>query len=284
MDFDWLELEDEGASPERPERLRTPPTDGPSFLEAARSMRRAGFFKSAARYYARATGFEEHNYAAWAEYVDTLVRARQLDEADRLSAAILDKYRRVHVLYASRALILSHRNQTEEAMRHSDVSIEHGTGYYPRCVRAEILLRAKKGSREYRRDALALYEEILNRHEDSWEVHFLAACALMDAGWPAHAAGFFTEAIHHDPVGTTAWLGLGDCFHALRLYDQAVFCFDQAKNIEPTLRVRVGKRKRAAQLRYGLLSLFDRGALDRRWEKLYRIHHEKPWKPAHNDF
>ena len=79
--FDWIELEG-GAqapapSPAKRETAfrRVQPHDGPSYASAAREMRAAGHWSTAAEYFRKAVGFDDHDYAAWTGLVDSLVRA-----------------------------------------------------------------------------------------------------------------------------------------------------------------------------------------------------------------
>lgn len=285
MDFAWLEIEKTAQSAARAETPAQKPIDAPSYHRVASELRRSGFLKSAAEYYAQAVGMEERNFNAWTEYIDTLVRARQMKEAERLSAQILDAYRKVRLLYASRALVLAHGGAMQEALSHSEVSLSEDEPHpYPKCVRAELLLRAEPGSRRCREDAAILLDAAALASGGAWEVYFVGGCALMDAGWPAHAAGYFAEAVHREPRGTAAWLCLGDCFYAMRLYDQALFYYGQATAMEPTLTVTVGRRQRTTKLCYGLMRIFDRKTLQERWEERYNIQTKKEWKPTSNDF
>ncbi|MBI2433702.1 MAG: tetratricopeptide repeat protein [Candidatus Hydrogenedentes bacterium] len=226
--FDWLEL-----TPLRPavapvEPLLRPPSDGPTFFRAARSFRENAHFRNAADCYARSLGFDERNYIAWVELVDTLVRARLLEEAEARSKEAFDNYRQVRLFYASRALVLAHSNALVDAWPLSDISIESSDHWYPRLVRAELLLRT---ARENLAGALNLCEETLDRHPDTWDVLLLSGWLLLDNEFPAHAAGYFSEAAHRQPRSLVAWLGLGDCFQSLRLYDQALFYYQRALEI-----------------------------------------------------
>ena len=82
------------------------PHDGPSFYRAAREMRASGHFRTASDFYQKAVGFDTHLHDAWVEWVDTLVRAKQLDQADAVSARALETHRQVRPIYAARALAL----------------------------------------------------------------------------------------------------------------------------------------------------------------------------------
>ncbi len=285
MDFAWLEIDKTNSEVGSTAAPAQKPVDSASHHRVAADLRRAGFLRSSTEYYAQAVGLDDRNFNAWMEYIDTLVRARQLKEADRLSAQILDSYRKVRVLYASRALVLAHRGALAEALSHSEVSLSDDEPHpYPKCVRAELLLRSDPGSRRHREDAGVLFDAAALASGGAWDVYFVGGCALMDARWSAHAAGYFAEAIHREPRGTVAWLCMGDCFHDMRLYDQALFYYEQAMRMEPTLTATVGRRLRATKFRYGLMRIFNRKTLQQRWEERYNIQSDKNWEPTTNDF
>ncbi len=286
MAFDWLELdpahsgeavEDKG----RPTRVR--PTDGPTTLAAARELRHAGFVKSSIPYYAKATALQVHQHNAWVEYLDTLVRIKALDSAEKLVQERVEQYGQVRVFYAVSALIQAHRGNFKEAMKYSDVSLEGQTGYYGTCVRAEILLRAKVSSRTHRRDALEILETCIASSNDPWEPLVLGGCMLLDAGWFAHAAGFFTEAAHKEPTRALAWVCLADSFYALRLYEQAVFYYEQAKGLEPLLQPAIQGKIRSVRYVFGLMETFNKETLEERWTKAVKNHLPKEWEPTFND-
>jgi len=269
--FDWLEL-DEGAMRDAIAQrqpwaaaLRQAPKDGPTFYRAARKMREAGHFRAAAAYYEKAIGFEDQHYPARAELIDTLVRAHHIEEADRRSYEALDAYRQVRIFYASRALVLAHLGKLDEAYPLSTVSIEGDPkAWYARCVRAELLL---KTSKENRVEALDLLEDAADQGKDLWECHFIGGCILLDAGWPALAAGYFSEAAHHSPRAAISWICLGDCFHALRLYPQAMFYYQKAIEVEPKHELALERQKRCAPSIFGLIRVFQRDRLLKRWNK-----------------
>ena len=76
--FDHLEF---NTAPTEAIHTPTPRTHS----EKARALRRAGYFEKALPVYRQAIGMNDHNYDAWTEYIDTLVRVNHLDEADTVS-------------------------------------------------------------------------------------------------------------------------------------------------------------------------------------------------------
>ena len=76
--------------------------------------------------------------------------------------------------------------------------------------------------------------------------------------WPAQAAGFFSEAVHVKPAAVAGLLCLGDCFQLLRLYDQALFYYHKALEIEPANELAVARlREVLADVRlYGEMHRF----------------------------
>lgn len=263
--FDWIEIDDEvAAAREAGKRPRVRPYDGPTFHQAARQMRESGHFRPAVEHYERAVGFQPHHYASWVELIDTLVRARQHAAADERSHRALDAYRQVRILYASRALVLAHLGQYREAKQHLEVSLDSDQPWYGKCVEAEILLRQDISQRG---KALACLEQAVSWADTAWEPHFIAGWMLLDAELPTLAAGHFAEAGHARPYAPIGWLCLGDCFRALRLYDQALFYYQRVTELEPGHGLALKRQKECSPRLFGLMRVFDRGALRKRWNK-----------------
>lgn len=262
--FDWLELDQVSPAARASTERREEPKDGPSFYRAARRMREAGHFGAAVSLYQRATGFDDHFYAAWVEWIDTLVRANHLEEAERRSAQALDAYRRVRVFYAARALVLAHLGDLAEAHQHADVALAEAPLWYAFLVKAELLL---KGGDAFREEATDLLVRGVRSADAPWEPHFLGGLMLLDAGFPAHAAGFFSEAVHAKPSAVVGLLCLGDCFKALRLYDQAMFYYQKAIETEPTNELALARMRDAAPRLYGLTRVFRQEDLRKAWDR-----------------
>lgn len=264
--FEWLEFDDQAKAPAAYAAVQQTPTDGPSFYLAARRMRESGFFDAAATFYERAIGFNDQDYAARVELADTLIRAKRIEEADRASYDALNNYRQVRLFYASRALALAHRGSLDEAFPLSDISMEGNAPWYARCVRAELLL---KQSLDHRSEALSLLQEAVSVADFLWEVHFVGGMILLSAGWAVLAAGFFGEAVHCNPRGVAGLLYLGDCFKALRLYEQAQFYYQKAQEVEPKHELALQRQKECAPAIFGLTRVFHRESLGKRWNKEY---------------
>lgn len=280
--FDWIEI---GKGFEEATRdgaaQRGRPYDGPTYYRAAREMREAGHFGAAASFYQKALGFDEHHYSAWVELIDTLVRARQYEAAEARSATAVDTYRQVRPLYASRALALAHQGQFKEAYSFSDVSIEgEEPSWYARCVRAELVLREDVTRRP---EALEFLEEAAKLAKAPWEVYFTGGWMLLDAGLPAHAAGYLAEAGHCNPKAPIAWLCLGDCFRELRLYDQALFYYQRVTELEPESKLALERQRSCGPKLFGLMRVFAKSNLQERWKKEFEKLQE-PWEPEIDDF
>jgi tetratricopeptide (TPR) repeat protein len=285
--FDWLEIDSTPMvmeSPARPAPSAAPraplpsmPDDGPSFYRAARAMRAAGHMKAAADFYRKAVGFDDKNYGAWVELVDTLVRAGRLEEADAVSQEAHTNFRQVRVLYASRALVLGHRGKFQEALPLSDVSVEgHPAQWYSISVRGEVYLRMNESNRE---TALSLFNDSVTIAQEKWEAHLMAGWALLDAQCPALAAGHLSEAAHLRPRTPNAWLCLGDAFHELRLYDQALFYYQRVTELEPQHELGIKRQQALANVRYGLLRALDPRKLSGTWRARFdkAMEREKDW-------
>ena len=265
--FDWLEL-DEAQRIKRAASIDGPaeaPKDAASFYYAARRMRHAGHFHAASDYYSKTVALDGHNYTAWLELIDTLVRGKQLQQARQVAGNVCDTYRLVRPLYAAHALVLGHLAEFDEAMRQSDISLDDSSGgWYALCVRGEIMLRM---NRNFRQDAQQCFEDAANCAEEMWEPRLLAGWALLDAKLPALAAGFLAESAHQNPRAPICWLCLGDSFRELRLYEQALFYYQRVTELEPTHELAVARQREAVPRIYGLLSIFSRGSLERRWKR-----------------
>ena len=266
--FDWLEFDSTSDAstknaPDAP--LRAMPADGPSFYRAAREMRQAGHFRAAADFYRRSVGFDDHHYAAWVELIDTLVRAKRTEDADKTSEEILASYQQVRPLYAARALALAHLGRFDEAFPLAQVGIEDGDrSWYARCVYGELALRADP---KQRTEAVSHFEQALDLANGDWEAAFLAGWALLDANLPVLAAGFLAEACHLHPRAPIGWLCLGDAFRDLKLYDQAVFYYHRVTELEPTNEIALERQKKTALMIFGLLKALRPQSLQRRWRK-----------------
>lgn len=264
--FDWLELESGNTPRPVDYGLKQAPNDGPSFYRAARRMRESGHFKSASECYQKSIGFDDANYGARVELIDTLVRAHQLELAEEKAKEAVEAYGLVRQFYASRALVFAHRGNLSDAFGHSDVSLEEERNWYCVAVRAELLL---KSSRDNRVLATELLEEAVDLATDRWEPHFIAGTILLDCGWPPLAAGHFSEAIHCNPRAVVGWISLGDCFQALRLYDQALFYFQKAIELESNHEVALSRERECAPRLFGLTRMFRTVDLRARWDQAY---------------
>jgi tetratricopeptide (TPR) repeat protein len=251
------------------------PKDGPSYYRAARRLRRAGYLDSAAQYYQRAVGFNEHHYQAWVEWIDTLVRAGRLEEADAQSRQALDAYRKVRLFYATRALTLAHQGAFEEALTLAGIGIEGEGAWYACCVQAELFLLLPVC---HRKEALTWLNRAIDCAEDRWEPCSLGGRMLLDAGLAVWAAGFYSEAAHADPLAAAGWLGLGETFERLRLYDQALFYYRKVTELEPRHEYALEAQRRCAPRLFGLTRVFRKDTLRRRWNSEFekiRRHEER---------
>lgn len=262
--FEWLEFDASTFPQDGTLNGTQTPVDGPSFYRAACRMREAGFFDTAAQLFDRAIGFDDQHYPAWTAMIDSMVRAGHIEDADRRSYEALNNYRQVRLFYASRALALAHRGALEEAYLLSDVSIEGEPSAYAYGIRAELLLIQSK---ENRSEALGFLEKAMNLADDPWNTCLVGGMILLKAGWPALAAGYFSEALHCNPQAAAGFLYLGDCFKALRLYDQAQFYYQKALEITPKHELALKRQKECVPFIYGLTRVFHRETLRRRWNK-----------------
>lgn len=261
--FNWLEINTGEEKRETSRKPRIQPHDASSFYQAARDMREAAYLGDACEYYRKAVGLNDQHYGAWCELIDTLVRSNQLDLADQVSADAFANYRQVRLFYAARALVLAHKHRTEEAFPLVSVALEGDpAAWYPRCVMGEVLLRFDC---EQRFEAQRFFGEAIERASDPWEPYFLAGWAFLHTGMPALAASYLAEAAHFRPRAALCWLYLGDSFRALRLYEQAMFYYQRAQEIEPNSEFSIARQKECSKLVFGLMRIFNRHKLRDRW-------------------
>lgn len=277
--FDWLELQ-----PQRDHdgkiAPRTEPKDGPSFYRAARRMRASGYLKAAADFYERAVGFDETLYRARAEWIDCLVGQSRLKEASEISEAALDQWRQVRIFYATRALTLGHLGGWSKAEPLLEVALEDEHPWYARCVRGELLLLM---DRDNRFEALSLFEEAMGDTDQPWDTAMHGGRVLLAVGWPQLAAGYFSEACHALPVSPAAWMSLGDCFHALKLHEQAMFYYQKALELDPKNDIVLRRQQFCAPRFYGLTRVFRRENLRKRWNQAFEKLKQE-WEPDKDDF
>jgi tetratricopeptide (TPR) repeat protein len=266
--FDWLELESPGSASPAAELPADEPLDGPTFYRAARRMREAGHFRAASTFYEKVTSLDPHHYRAWVEWIDTLVRARQLEAAGLRSEQAQEMFRRVRSIYAARGLVLLHDGRLREALNHITVGLEgEEDTWYAKCIRAEFELRRDVGASQ---EALLWLDRGTDTAAPPWEGYFIGGWMLLDAQLPTLAASYFAEAGHRHPRAPLSWLCLGDCFAALRMYDQALFYYRRVLELEPTHEVAIERQKRVAPKLFGLMRGFRKEDLRERWNREFR--------------
>jgi len=208
----------------------------------------------------------EHDHAATVELIDTLTRAGLLERAEAVSGDVSANYRQVPLYYAARALVLAHRGALEEAWRLSLTACEHTPHWYAAFVRAELLLRASPDNLP---EVVQQLDALTKDFPQLWELHFLGGWILLEADFPAQAAALAAESAHLHPRSAASWLLLGDCFHALRLYDQAMFYYQRVTGLESGHALALARQRACSGLRFGLMRLFRATDLRKRWTKAY---------------
>lgn len=262
--FDWLEIKDtipDADAEETP--VESFAHDSDALYRHARNMREAGHFRLAVMFYERTIGLDTLHFRAWRELIDTLVRARQLKYADEISAKALALYPHIPELYAARGLVLLHNQNMNDAKAH--VERGHAAGdhsWYLSCVQAEIILADNKG---YSQEVLACLDTAIADAEFPWEPHFIGGWFFLDAQLPTWAAGYFAEAGHLNPRAPIVWLCLGDCFKDLRLFDQALFYYQKATELEPGHKLALQRQRACHPFLYGLMRIFRKESLLERW-------------------
>lgn len=265
--LDWLEFSPQSGQAPLAPRPSGLPTDAAGFALEGRRLRRAGHFHAAAQHYQQSVGLSEHQFSVWAALIDSLIRAGRTAEAEARSREVLDAFRKVRELYASRALALVYAGQLEAARPLLDVALEAPRPlWYASIVRGEFILRETP---KRARIAVDAFEQAIARAEDPWEPCFIAGWVLLRAGLPAPAAGFFGEAVHQDPRAAAGLIGLGDSFRALRLYEQATFYYECAQALNPEDKLPQERLKHCKPWIFGLMRVFTKRDLRDRWKAEY---------------
>jgi len=278
--FDWIELEYVPRPPSEPAE-RVAPHDAPSFYRAAEDMYRSGHFRAAITYYRHAIGRDHRHYDAWTHLIDTLIRAGQLSEADTTSAQAIDEFGRMRPLYAARALALGHLRKWKDAWEFSSISLDTRTAsWYAHVVRGELLLLENRAT-PY--EALGAFEAALSASDHAWRAALLSGWALLDADLPHMAAAMFAEAARYEPTTPLIWICMGDCFHRLRLYEHAMFYYECAAKLDPKNDLVLRRRKWTSRFVYGLMRVFRRENVRKRWEREYQFLVNR-WLPREEGF
>lgn len=265
--FDWLEIDPTGSAPSAALPVGEP-VDAAAFYRAARRMREAGHFRAASNFYEKTTSLEPHHHRAWVEWIDTLVRARQIGMAAARSAHAIGAFKRVRSIYAARGLVLLHEGKLRDALHHITIGLEGDEDkWYAQCIRGELELRRDVTASQ---EALMWLERGTESANPQWEAYFIGGWALQDAQLPTLAAGYFAEAGHRHPRAPLSWLCLGDCFAALRLYDQALFYYRRVLELEPTNELAIERQKKVSPRLFGLMRAFRKEDLRERWNKAFR--------------
>lgn len=268
--FDFIQPE----PPKQGEKARfdllEEPEDAAGFRRAARDMRRMANFDAAVQLYERALGLDEYHHGTWAELVDSLLRMGRAKQAEKRAQEAIANYGQVRVFYAAKGLALAHLDKHDEALGYCQVSLEgEERDWHALCAAAECTLRSDRDALEV---CVGFWEEALGRTTQAWEVYFTAGAALLDARRPAHAAGYFAEAVHEDPKAVAGWIGLGDAFRMLRLFDQAAFYYRQGEDLDPYNRRLRKRRMNTAKRAFGLLQALPLRPLEARWRQRWKKH------------
>lgn len=262
--FDWIEVKDDFETPPLVDTINEP--DFHPF-KVARKMRASGHFRAAVAHYKIAITQDASNYKAWREIIDTLVRARQLEHAQDIAAKAKALYPDVARLFPSQALVLLHTNRLEQAKQELERGYALGDrSWYLSCVRAEIILADNIG---YSKEALESLEKATLAAKSPWEAFFIGGWILLEADQPTWAAGYLAEAGHRNPTAPIIWLCLGDCFKDLRLFDQAMFYYEKALELEPLHHLALKRQRSCTPKLYGLLRIFRKESLRKQWNDAF---------------
>jgi tetratricopeptide (TPR) repeat protein len=265
--LDWLELPDEkrkaGSPAELSEEVRRLRPAEELVLSGER-LYFDGEFALAAREFGRARRHDPALFRAWAEEVDSLVRAGDLARADTAATEAIETYGQVPIFYAAKALVLAHQGAIEAAYHHSDIAVRHQeASLFTWLSRAEVVLAS--GSPGVMRSVEACFENAARHDGTRWRTAFRAALALLQWGHVDRALERLSQAAEVVSDNPFVWKLLGDC-HRQRGEDAAAReCYEMA----------LAKRPDHEPARVALRSMTFWGRLRGRLAGLFRPRQER---------
>ncbi|MFP4055306.1 MAG: tetratricopeptide repeat protein [Candidatus Brocadiia bacterium] len=220
--LDWLELPNQGRKTNGEEALgeevrRLRPAD--ELMVSAERLYYEGQFALAAREFHRARRHDPARFRAWAEEVDALLRAGQLEAADAVADEAMEAYGQVPVFYAAKAVVLAHQGHIERAYHHSDIAVKHqDASFLTWLSRAEVLLASAAPG--ILRSVEACFEKAAAHDPPRWRVAFRSALILLQWGYVDRALERLGQTIERVPDYPFALKLMGDC-HRMRGEDAA---------------------------------------------------------------
>jgi tetratricopeptide (TPR) repeat protein len=230
MVFDYLEFPDrsrKGASgpPLREDVTHRSPAEDE--LRVAERLYYEGEFRRAAEAYGRARRHDLSLFNAWAEEVESYLRAGDVPLAAAAATEAIDTYGRVPIFYAARAIVLAHQGYLEEAYRHSDVSVQHEeTSAFTWLSRAEVLLA--NDAPGILRSVEACFERAERHDSTGWQSAFRAALILLQWGKVDRALEKLEHVVAAVPENGCAWKLQGDCHRLRGNVESARACYQMA--------------------------------------------------------
>jgi len=185
-------------------------------------------FEKALRSYAKVLEFNPNHAAAWTAQVRMLLELDQCDEAKVWADQALERFPLEAELLAAKAVVLSRRGETQDALAFSDAAVgENGTSPYVWLARGEILLAARETLADY------CIDKALMLAPGDWVTAWQAGRIRCRHGQFALALRPLQQAVEWNPGRWVPWLELGRCQEELGLAGAAEKSLTQARALNP---------------------------------------------------
>jgi tetratricopeptide (TPR) repeat protein len=229
--LDWLELPgnrkdkapDAGGLREEVRRLR--PAE--ELMLSGERLYDDGEFDLAAREFGRARRHDPALFPAWAEEVDSQLRAGNVPQADATATEAIGTYGQVPLFYAAKAIVLAHQGYIEAAYQHSDISVKHqDSSIFTWLSRGEVVLSAATPGTL--RSAEACFDNACQRDPTHWRAKFRAGLICIQWGYIERALERLSQAVEINSGNPFLWKLMADCHRQLGHAPAARECYEFA--------------------------------------------------------
>ena len=209
-----------------PAQAQTVVKDEAFYQRAAQTAFEEADFEKALRAYAKVLEFNPNNAAAWTAQVRMLIELDQCDEANVWADKALERFPREADLLAAKAVVLTRRGETQNALAFSDAAVgENGTSPYVWLARGDILLGARETLADY------CIDKALMLAPGDWVAAWQGGRIRVRHGQFSLALRLLQKAVEWNPGHWMPWLELGRCQDALGLTRAAKKSLTQAREL-----------------------------------------------------
>jgi tetratricopeptide (TPR) repeat protein len=214
------------AGEQNPAQAQTVVKDEAFYQREAQAAFEEADFEKALRSYAKLLEFNPNNPAAWTAQVRMLLELDRCDEANVWADNALERFPREADLLAAKAVALSRRGETQNALALSDAAVgENGSSPYVWLARGDVLLAAREKLADY------CIDKALMLARDDWVTVWQGARIRVRHGQFSLALRLMQQAVERNPGHWMLWLELGRCQEALGLTRAAKKSLAQAREL-----------------------------------------------------